>query len=43
VRKGDPDTLNYLDNWIRVAEAEGWLRERKRFWFEGNEWEGRLQ
>jgi polar amino acid transport system substrate-binding protein len=43
VRKGDPDTLNYLDNWIRVVEAEGWLRERKRYWFETNEWERRLQ
>jgi polar amino acid transport system substrate-binding protein len=43
VRKGDPDTLNYLDNWIRVVEAEGWLRERKRYWFEGNGWESRLQ
>ncbi|MFH1479680.1 MAG: transporter substrate-binding domain-containing protein [Pseudomonadota bacterium] len=38
VRKGDHDTLNYLDNWIRVVEAEGWLRERKRYWFETVEW-----
>jgi polar amino acid transport system substrate-binding protein len=43
VRKGDPDTLNYLDNWIRVVEAEGWLGERKRYWFETKEWEERLQ
>ena len=43
VRKGDPDTLNYLDNWIRVVYAEGWLRERKRYWFETREWEARLQ
>jgi len=39
VRKGDFDSLNYLDNWIRVVEAEGWLRERKRYWFETREWE----
>ncbi|MBN1102394.1 MAG: transporter substrate-binding domain-containing protein [Deltaproteobacteria bacterium] len=42
VRKGDFDSLNYLDNWIRVVEAEGWLRERKRYWFETREWENRL-
>jgi polar amino acid transport system substrate-binding protein len=39
VRKGDFDTLNYLDNWIRVVEAEGWLKERKHYWFETTEWE----
>jgi polar amino acid transport system substrate-binding protein len=39
VRKGDPDSLNFLDNWIRVVEAEGWLKERKHFWFETRDWE----
>lgn len=43
VRKGDPDTLNFLDNWIRVAEAEGWLKERKRYWFESKTWEKLLK
>jgi polar amino acid transport system substrate-binding protein len=43
VRKGDPDTLNFLDNWIRVAEAEGWLQERKHYWFETREWEHLMQ
>jgi polar amino acid transport system substrate-binding protein len=43
VRKGDPDTLNFLDNWIRVAEAEGWLQERKHYWFETREWEHLIQ
>lgn len=43
VRKGDPDTLNFLDNWIRVAEAEGWLKERKRYWFESKAWEKLLK
>lgn len=38
VRKGDWDTLNFLDNWIRVVEAEGWLRERKHYWFETMAW-----
>jgi len=43
VRKGDPDTLNFLDNWIRVTEAEGWFKERKRYWFESKDWEKLLK
>jgi polar amino acid transport system substrate-binding protein len=43
VRKGDPDTLNFLDNWIRVVEAEGWLKERKHYWFETKDWKNRIQ
>jgi polar amino acid transport system substrate-binding protein len=39
VRKGDVDTLNFFDNWIRVVESEGWLAERKHYWFETREWE----
>ena len=39
VRRGDVDTLNFFDNWIRVVDAEGWLRERKHFWFETKDWE----
>ena len=39
VRKGDVDTLNYFNNWIRFVEAEGWLRERQQFWFETRDWE----
>lgn len=42
VRKGDYDTLNALDSWIRMVEAEGWLKERKQYWFEGKTWESRL-
>jgi polar amino acid transport system substrate-binding protein len=43
VRKGDFDTLNYFDNWIRVTEAKGWLAERKHYWFETKDWEGMLK
>ena len=43
LRKGDFDTLNYLNNWIRFVEAEGWLRERKRYWFETVAWESRVR
>jgi polar amino acid transport system substrate-binding protein len=43
VRKGDADTLNVLDSWIRVVESEGWLAERKAYWFESQQWESRLK
>lgn len=43
LRKGDFDTLNALDSWIRMVEAEGWLKERKAYWFDGKDWEAQLQ
>ncbi len=43
VRKGDVDTLNYFNNWIAYVSAEGWLKERKTFWFETKNWESLLQ
>ena len=43
IRKGDPDSLNVLDNWIRTVEAEGWLPERRHFWFKTTDWEAQLR
>ncbi|MGD9973222.1 MAG: transporter substrate-binding domain-containing protein [Desulfatirhabdiaceae bacterium] len=43
VRKGDFDTLNYFNNWITVVDSEGWLKERKHYWFETKEWESMVQ
>lgn len=43
LRKGDVDTLNYFDNWIRLMHAEGWLAERKAYWFETRDWADQLQ
>ncbi len=43
VRKGDPDSLNYLNSWIQTVEAEGWLRERHNYWFNTKEWEQLLK
>jgi polar amino acid transport system substrate-binding protein len=42
VKKGDPDTLNFLNNWITVVRAEGWIQEREHYWFETKEWESRV-
>ncbi|TFG64244.1 MAG: amino acid ABC transporter substrate-binding protein, partial [Spirochaetales bacterium] len=43
VRKGDPDFVNFLDSWITVKEASGFLRERKMYWFETRDWADRIQ
>lgn len=39
VKKGDLDTLNYFNNWIRYVESEGWLKDRKNYWFRTKDWE----
>ena len=43
LRKGDVDTLNFFNSWITVVKAEGWLAERKHYWFETRDWEGMLK
>jgi polar amino acid transport system substrate-binding protein len=43
VRKGDFDTLNFFNNWIIFVTSEGWLSERKHYWFETKEWESRIR
>lgn len=42
IRKSDLDTLNFFDNWIRFVEAEGWLKERKEYWFGTRDWENQI-
>jgi polar amino acid transport system substrate-binding protein len=43
VRKGDIDTLNFFNNWIQYVAAEGWLAERKHYWFETQDWKTRTE
>ena len=38
VRKGDLDTLNFFNSWIAVRQADGWLAQRRQYWFETREW-----
>ena len=40
VRKGDYDSINFFNGWITVVTAEGWIREKKHYWFETLDWEG---
>ncbi|MGD9589564.1 MAG: transporter substrate-binding domain-containing protein [Pyrinomonadaceae bacterium] len=43
IRKGDVDFLNYLNTWIRYYERSGWLKERRKYWFDDTEWAASLQ
>lgn len=43
IRKGDVDTLNFIDSWIRVVRAEGWIQERQDYWFNTMDWKAQLQ
>lgn len=38
IRKGDPDFLNFLNNWILVRQSDGWLQERYDYWFTTQDW-----
>lgn len=38
VRKGDPDALNYFNNWIAQQWRSGWLDERHEYWFNSEDW-----
>ena len=38
VRKGDLDALNFFNGWIAATKADGWLEQRRRYWFETHDW-----
>ncbi len=38
VRRGDPDALNYFNNWIAQQWRSGWLKERHDYWFVTEDW-----
>lgn len=43
IRKGDIDFLNFLNNWIRVRNADGWLHERYAYWFTTQDWKSQIE
>ncbi|NCP04198.1 MAG: transporter substrate-binding domain-containing protein [Deltaproteobacteria bacterium] len=43
IRKGDIDFLNFLNNWILVNNASGWLPERYNYWFTTQEWKSQVE
>lgn len=38
VRKNDYETLHFLNNWIDILNGEGWVKERRSFWYEQSTW-----
>ncbi len=43
LRKGDPDFLNFLNNWILVRQSDGWLQERYDYWFTTQDWKSQVE
>ena len=43
VTKGDYDTINYLNSWVTVVDAEGFLKDKRHYWFETKDWESMVQ
>ena len=42
VRKGDPDALNFFNNWILLRQQDGWLKARHDYWFKTRDWTGQV-
>ncbi len=42
LRKGDPDALNFFNNWILLRQQDGWLKERYDYWFKTRDWAGQV-
>ena len=39
VRHGEYDLLNFIDNWIYLRTEDGWLEERRSYWFKSLDWQ----
>ena len=38
MRKGDPDGLNFFNNWINMHNRNGWLKQKHDYWFRSDDW-----
>lgn len=43
LRKDQPETLKFLNKWIKKVKAEGWLKERMQYWFGSMKWEDQIK
>ncbi len=43
LRKGDPDWLNFLNNWITIQLNRPWMQERNDYWFGTKDWEDQIK
>ena len=39
IRQGEADALNFFDNWIMLRTEDGWLKERRDYWFRTLDWQ----
>jgi len=42
VRKGNHDTLNVFNHWIRSHKNSGWLQSKAHYWFKTREWKAQI-
>ena len=43
MRKGDPDALNFFNNWILYRNLDGWLEGAHDKWFKGRSWKTEVE
>jgi polar amino acid transport system substrate-binding protein len=43
VRKGDFDSICFLNSWIEDNLSDGWIRSRYEYWFESLDWQSLTQ
>lgn len=43
VRKGDPDALNFFNNWIQYRNLDGWLKSAHAKWFQNRDWKDQVE
>lgn len=43
IRKGDFDTICFLNSWIEDNLSDGWIRSRYKYWFESLDWQSMTQ
>lgn len=43
VRKGDPDALNFFNNWIQYRNLDGWLEAAHAKWFQNRDWKDQVE
>jgi polar amino acid transport system substrate-binding protein len=42
MRKNDPKSMAALNEWVKARHADGFLRERRAYWFETRDWADRV-
>ena len=42
VRRGNHDTLNVFNNWIREKKNSGWLQQKSHYWFKTRKWKDQV-